>query len=259
MSLFIQTHGSGAPLLLIPGFASGIWGWFRQIDELAKDFTVITFDPRGIGRSRTLNPTVYSMDSFVDDIVEVLNRTENVTASMVGASFGGFVAQEFAYRFPERLNKLVLACTTSGGVKHVRADAEIMGSFTPDPAMTVGERIRRFIRPAFSEEFNTSHAAVVEDVCRMREDNPVDESLYMAQLTGAFAFDATAKLGEIKAPTLVISGDRDRVVPVENSHRLASGIPNARLEIVEGGSHMFFVENADEFNVRVRNFLLETL
>lgn len=257
MNLFYETDGAGEPLILIPGFASGAWTWFRQTKDLVKDFRVITFDPRGIGRSFASEEDLQnlSIEVFVRDILQILDELKIEKANVLGASFGGFVAQEFALEFPERISKLILACTSAGGANHVKPDIEILRSFTPDPNLTVGESIRKFIRPAFTNDFNEKHAEEVEKVCQMREESLVADAVYMAQLSVAFSFDSSEKLGEIKNETLVLTGDKDSVVPMENSINLAENIPNAKLEIIENGSHMFFVENADEFNKIVSQFV----
>jgi len=122
--------------------------------------------------------------------------------------------------------------------------------------LPIGEKIRRFIRPAFTDEFNQAHADEVEKVCRLREQNTVADAIYLAQLQTAFTLDTEAKLGVIQNETLVITGDKDSVVPMENSVNLAKKIRHAKLEIIENGSHLFFIENADEFNYAVKDFLI---
>src|SRR4051812_17732088 len=105
MNLFYETHGDGQPLILIPGFASGAWTWFCQTSELAKDFRVITFDPRGIGKSKIETATAdaqnLSIETFAGDVLRVLDDLKIEKANVLGASFGGFVAQELAIKFPE--------------------------------------------------------------------------------------------------------------------------------------------------------------
>lgn len=258
MNLHYETHGVGRPLILIPGFASGAWTWFRQIDELSKGFQTITFDPRGIGQSKIENPNDaenLSMQIFVEDVLQILDDLKIEKANVLGASFGGFVAQEFALTFPERLDKLILACTSMGGANHVKPDIEILSAFTSDPNLTVSERIRKFIRPAFTDKFNAENSEEVEKVCQMRESNEIADAVYYAQLQVAFSFDTSKKIGAIENETLVISGDKDSVVPMQNSVNLAEKLPNATLKIIENGSHLFFVENAVEFNDLVRKFL----
>lgn len=255
--LFYESKGIGEPLILIPGFASGAWTWFCQIPELSENFRVITFDPRGIGQSKkadaeTLNA---SLDTFVEDILQIVNNLQIEKINVLGASFGGFVAQQFALQYPEKVNKLILACTSAGGKNHVKPDAEILRSYTPNPKFTSGEQIRHFIRPAFTEAFNREHAEVIEKVCRLREANEVSEKTYSAQLQTAFSFAIEENLGEIKHETLVITGDQDNLVPMPNSINLAKKLPNAELKIIKDGSHMFFIENACEFNKIVSGFV----
>jgi len=256
--LFYESNGAGEPLVLIPGFASGAWSWFKQTEELSKDFRVITFDPRGIGKSNSpnvRNGKLFPLEVFAEDVLGLLDALEIEKAHIVGASFGGFVAQEFALKFPERLNKLVLVCTTAGGTNHVRPSIEVLRSFAPDASLTRGEHIRRFLRPAFSEEFNVDRADEVERVCRMREESDVSETTYFDQLETAFNFDLENKIRSIKAETLVLTGDKDLIVPMQNSVNLSNSIPNAVLKIVKNGSHLFFIEKADEFNQIVSEFL----
>lgn len=256
--LFYESNGAGEPLVLIPGFASGAWSWFKQTEELSKDFRVVTFDPRGIGKSTSPNIRGrgnFSLEVFAEDVLGLLDALEIEKAHVVGASFGGFVAQEFALKFPERLNKLVLVCTTAGGANHVRPSIEVLRSFTPDANLTRGERIRRFLRPAFTEEFNVNRADEVEKVCRMREESDVSETTYFDQLETAFNFDLENKIRSIKAETLVLTGDKDLIVPMLNSLNLSNLIPNATLKIVKNGSHLFFIERTDEFNQIVSEFL----
>ena len=109
--------------------------------------------------------------------------------------------------------------------------------------------------PAFTPEFAAEFPETVEKVCSLRENSVVPEKVYKAQLTTATTFDYKDRVNGIKNKTLIITGDKDKVVPVQNSINLAEKMPNATLEIIKNGSHMFFVENADEFNRKVKEFL----
>lgn len=258
--LYYETHGAATnpALVLIPGFASGAWIWQRQIEDLSERFFVVAFDPRGVSNSKIaerLAETV-SVRTIADDVAKLLDWLDINKATIAGASFGGFVAQEFALRYPERLDKLILVCTTAGGANHVKAELEILRAFAPDPELSLSEHIKKFMRPAFSAEFNRRSANEIEAVCRLREMNPVPEKVYAAQLAAAFTFDSSSRIQEIKAPTLVVTGDQDAVVPPQNSENLARSIPNAALRIVENGGHLFFIEKATEFNRIVADFVV---
>jgi pimeloyl-ACP methyl ester carboxylesterase len=255
VKLFYETRGAGEPLVLIPGFASGAWIWRWQIESLAQDFRVVGFDPRGVGRSKIEGNAIVSIETIAADVVRLLDDLKIARAHVLGASFGGFVAQQFAVAFPERLNKLILACTSAGGKNHVAPDLEVLAAFVSTDDLNKRERIRRFIVPAFTPEFYAANQHLVEKVCVLREQTVVPEAVYMQQLASATTFDFETRLQKIKAETLILTGDRDIVVPPQNSVNLAAKIPNAQLKIVENGSHMFFIENAAEFNRAVKEFI----
>ncbi len=256
MEIYYESHGTGEPLVLIAGFASGAWQWFKQIDDLSRNFRVITFDARGISRSKLDENETVSIKEIANDVCEILDELEIEKASILGTSFGGFVAQEFALRYPERLNKLILACTSFGGIKHVLPDnIEALSAFSSISNLNSLERIRKFMIPAFTKDFAENHANVIEQVCKLREQNKVPESVYLQQLQAATTFDMQAKTLQILAETLVVTGDKDQVVPMQNSINLANMIPKAELKIVENSGHLFFIEQAEKFNRIVKEFV----
>lgn len=258
MNLFYKTHGTGEPLVLISGFASGAWLWFRQIEELSKHFQIITFDPRGIANSKLNENETVSISQIADDVVKILDELMIKNASILGTSFGGFVAQDFALRYPERLNKLILACTSFGGKNHVLpSNFEVLTAFISTENLNSADRIRKFMIPAFTKDFVENHFEIVEKTCQLREQNEVPETVYLQQLQAATTFDTEAKVSNIKAETLIITGDSDQVVPMQNSLNLANLIPNAKLEIIENCGHLFFIEQAEKFNDIVTDFLEE--
>lgn len=255
IELYFETRGTGAPLVLIPGFASGAWSWQWQVDEFAALFRVITFDPRGVAQSKMADGGAVSIEDIAGDITAILDELAIEKTNILGISFGGFVAQEFALKYPRRLKKLVLASTSFGGPNHVLPAAEVLASFASAEGMNSADRIRRSLTQAFSTDFVTRRADVVERFCGLRESNTVPEDVYMQQLQSAMAFSTEERVSGIDAETLVLTGDQDTVVPAQNSHNLASKLPNARLEVIRNAGHMAFVERADEFNQVVREFL----
>ena len=221
LKLFYEAEGSGEPVVLIPGFASGRAIWSMQTPALARNFRVISFDPRGICASdKPEGPQTIGL--LAGDVAHLLETLGIAAAHVVGVSFGGFVAQEFALEYPSMTRKLVLCCTGFGGPNHVMPGPETLKAFA-------------------SSEWVDSEE--------------VPEHVYRSQLEAAANFNVELRLKEIASPTLVLSGDMDAIVPVQNSRHLAAKIPGAKLHIVAGGSHTFFIERADEFNRIVTEFL----
>ncbi|MET0645278.1 MAG: alpha/beta fold hydrolase [Pyrinomonadaceae bacterium] len=251
--LYYEEHGRGEPLVLVPGFGAGLWIWYRQVPGFAERFRTIVFDPRGVARSAADAP--FTMRDLADDLAALLEELRVEEAHVLGASFGGFVAQEFALAHPALVRSLVLCCTSYGGAGHRPPSAETLAAIASTKGLNTEERVRENLLLAFSPRFAAEHAQEVERVTRLRAENVVPEHVYLRQLQAAFAFDAAARVGGIEAPTLVITGDEDVIVPHENSLNLAAAIPGARLRVIEGGSHAFFIERAEEFNRAVVEFI----
>lgn len=254
VEIHYEVYGSGEPLVLVPGFAAGAWIWAKQIAQLSAKFRVVTFDPRGIGQS-TFDAEPSTMRLLADDTDALLQLLEIDHAHILGVSFGGFVAQEFALAYPDATRTLSLCCTSFGGPNHVPPSMDIMTAVLTPHGFNTEARVRRNLLPAFSPDFARNHPDEVEEVIRLRLANPVAEDAYRAQLKAGLGFDAESRVGTIQAPTLVLSGDADAIVPAQNSRNLAAKIPGATLRLVEGGSHLFFIEQPDQFNQRVIEFL----
>jgi 3-oxoadipate enol-lactonase len=254
VGLYYEEHGAGEPLLLVPGFGTGLWIWYRQIPALAGRFRVIAFDPRGVARSDKPDEPV-SMRGYADDAAALLEALRVERAHVLGASFGGFVAQEFALAHPTRTRSLILCCTSFGGPRHCPPAPETLRAIASTKGLNTEERVRENLLLAFSPEFVASRPEEVERVIALRSENEVPEYAYLRQLQAATAFDAEGRVSQIQAPTLVLTGDADVIVPHENSLNLAARIPNATLRVIEGGSHTFFIERPEEFNSAVIEFV----
>ena len=148
--LVYETAGQGEPLVLVPGFASGAWSWAWQVDDLSADFRVITFDPRGVSRSKLNEGAFVSIRAIAEDVAALLDHLGVETAHVMGISFGGFVAQELALAYPERLGKLVLASTSFGGSNHVAPTAEVLAAFASVEGLNSSERIKQYLTLAFT-------------------------------------------------------------------------------------------------------------
>ena len=256
VELYYEEHGRGEPLVLVPGFGTGLWIWYRQVPAFAARFRTIVFDPRGVARSAApADDAPFTMRDLAEDLAVLLEGLGVGRAHVLGASFGGFVAQEFALAHPARTRSLVLCCTSYGGAGHVPPSPETLRAIASTKGLNTEGRVRENWALAFTPRFAAERPDEVERVISLRAASSVPEHAYTRQLQAAVAFDAAARVGRIEAPTLVITGDADAIVPHENSLNLAAAVPGATLKIVEGGGHAFFIERAEEFNRAVVEFV----
>ncbi len=145
-------------MVLIPGFAAGRWIWFKQIGDLSRHFRVITFDPRGVSASDKPEGS-QTISLLADDVAHLLQTIGIESAHVVGASFGGFVAQEFALKYPSMTRKLVLCCTSFGGPNHVAPAPETLLALTSTKGLDSEERMRANLLLAFSPEYVRTRVA----------------------------------------------------------------------------------------------------
>lgn len=252
--IYYEIHGRGEPLILIPGLGTGLWLWFKQVAAFARSFRTMIFDPPGVARSNR-SDGAFSVRSLAVTVANLLDALNIERAHIVGASLGGFVAQEFALLFPQKTRSLVLCCTSAGGARHVPPPPGVLEAYASNFQLNVDERIRQNLLLSFAPRYVAEHAAEVEGVLQMRLSNVVPDEVYLNQVRAGQSFDADARVSQIQSRTLVITGDADRIVPVENSINLAAAIPQAELAVVPGGSHMFFIEQAERFNAAVIEFI----
>lgn len=253
VELWYEVWGSGPPLVLIEGIAVGTWLWERNLPDLEEHFTTIAYDLRGSGRSgKPAGP--YSVGQMAEDLAALLDALGVGRAHLLGVSFGGFVAQEFALRWPARVGKLVLAATSAGGASHVPMTAETLGRFL-DASGEPRELVRRRLALAYSESFLRTDD--IEHLIDLRLREPQPAHAFAAQAAAGAAFDRSSDVARIEAPTLVLAAEGDLLVPVENARRLAAAIQGARLRIWPGLGHQFLVEASAEFNREVITFLQE--
>jgi 3-oxoadipate enol-lactonase len=237
--------GSGPPLLLIHGLGYARWGWEPVVEPLSRSFEVLLFDNRGIGESDA-PPGPYTCAELAGDAVQVLDEAGVERAHVLGTSLGGMVAQELALAHPERVEKLVLACTTPGGA----------GAF-PLPERTAqllagGATLRQFVENALEPD---PRPELVDRILAHREATAQAPEAWAAQAAAGAAFDAFDRAGQIAAPALVLHGDGDVVVDPRNAELLAGLLPDARVELFAGCGHLFFWQEPERFVRTVEDFL----
>ncbi|MDQ0198315.1 alpha/beta fold hydrolase [Neobacillus ginsengisoli] len=240
IELYYEVHGDGEPLLLIMGLSLNSKSWFRTLPALSEHFKVIVFDNRGTGlSSKPQSP--YSIELMSDDANAVLDAAGVDSAHVYGISMGGMIAQRLALKYPERIRSLILGCTTSGGVNHVQPRADVsMLMLSRASTNSTPEEIAWATAPIlYSQSFIDHYKDLIAEDIQKRIEIPILPYAYMLQLQACMAHDTYDEICQIKAPTLVIHGNEDRLVPYENGVTLARIIPNAQFLTVPGAGHIY--------------------
>jgi 3-oxoadipate enol-lactonase len=249
MKIEWETRGVGPPLLLIQGLGYGRWGWKPIAPGLGASHQVITFDNRGIGESDKPDGP-YTAAQMAGDALQVLDEAGVERAHVLGASLGGMIAQELAVAAPERLDKLILCCTTPGGPTTVPMPDVTVRLFAEAPTLAPEVALRRFIENALGEQ---PPDELVDELFALRVANPPDPAGWQAQAAAGLGFQGVE--GEITAPTLILGGTADNVVDYRNAEVLATRLPGAQVELFEGAGHLFFWERPDECVRIITEFL----
>jgi 3-oxoadipate enol-lactonase len=202
---------------------------------------VITFDNRGVGRSQAL-VHAYTTAAMADDAVSVLDAAGVDRVHVYGISLGGMVAQQMALRHPERVRSLVLGATHAGGRHARRPDSDVVSFLRRRLWMRHDEAAWTSIEFNYSERCRSEHPERIAEDVQDRLAHPFPVQAYRAQLWAAALHDCYAQLDRIEAPTLVVHGAGDRMIPVENGRMIAARIPGARLLELSHTGHLYPTE-----------------
>ncbi len=253
MTLYSETSGRGADLVLLHGWGLNSAVWQELVRELAWDFRVTTIDLPGHGRSRAF-PERYTLEELAAWVLQ--NAPPH--AFWMGWSLGGMAALHIAARYPQRVKKLVLVASTP---KFVNApdwqhgvEPEVLGQFSDQLRADYRKTIQRFLALQLrgSEHASAWLRQLREMVFRYGE--PESSALHAALdiLRGA---DLRPRLAAVNQPTLVIAGARDRLAPVSAQEYMAANLGQAELQIIPGAAHVPFLTHQQEFQRALRAFI----
>jgi pimeloyl-ACP methyl ester carboxylesterase len=224
--------------------------WYRTQPILAAHYRTIAFDNRGVGRS-DVPPGPYAIALMASDAASVLEAAGVTSAHILGVSMGGMIAQEFALQYPERVESLILCSTAAGGPHAVPAEPEVLQALfrrglSPDE---FAEVVNPFIYDA-----STPRERVEEDMVVRKKWHPTEIG-YFGQLQGIMAWEAYSRLPQITAPTLVIHGETDRLIPPANAGLMAKRIPGAKLAIIPQAGHVLSTDQPAAAHGEILDFL----
>ena len=242
-----EIRGRGEPLLLIMGYGCSSDHWLDFPDRLAKEHQVILFDNRGTGS--TDKPDIpYTAKMMAADTAGLLDALGIKKANVFGVSQGGMIAQEFAVTYPEKLINLILGSTWCGLSAGIPSNAEFM-AFIMDPAratMTPEAKAKSNVPWLWAKDFIEKNQAAARRYIDMYVVKPTPDYVFTCQGNITMTFDCCERLPNIKVPTLVITGDQDRMVPYENSKIIADRIMGAELVVLKNSGHAFYTDQIDE-------------
>jgi 3-oxoadipate enol-lactonase len=248
--IYWDEQGQGAPILLIMGLGWPSYLWHRTRPVLSARYRTIALDNRGVGQS-DVPPGPYPIALMASDAATVLDAAGVERAHIFGLSMGGMIAQEFALQYPHRVQSLILGCTAPGGPHAVLAEpaaTQVLFSRGSSP-----EEFSAAINP-FIYDSGTSRERIDEDFVLRRRWFPRPEG-YIAQLQGILAWEAYSRLPQISAPTLVIHGESDRLIPPANAKIIAERIPRAKLVMIPRASHILSTDQTEAVHHAVMEFL----
>lgn len=251
IDIHYEVSGRGPWLVLSHSLCCDGSMWAPQLAALEPHFTVLRFDTRGHGGSDApAGP--YTFAQLTDDVLGLLDALKIGHAHFCGLSMGGMIGQHLALRAPERIDRLVLADTTSRMPPEARPlwAERIRVAQTEGMAAHVQPTLERW----FTAPYRAAHPEVMETIGALIRATPV--AGYVGCAEAISRIDLTGRLSEVKAPTLVIVGDQDAGTPPAMSQAIAAAIPGARLEVIAGASHLSNIEQAEAFNRLLLDFLL---
>ena len=249
----VNECGEGELLIMMHGIGGNKRNWVTNIEVFGKHFKTVAWDARGYGESDDYSGALEFSD-FADDLNRVLDHYDVEKAHLLGLSMGGRIAFSFCEKYSHRILSLIL-CDTHKGFKHftkeqqeefirIRKEPLLAGKEPRDIAPVVAETLVGKI------ENKQTFDALVDSMSRLHKDS------YIKSIEASVRGDHTDILHQIKAPTLVVVGELDRLTSPELAKDIADQISGAKLEIIKDAGHLSNIENSADFNRVVLDFLL---
>jgi pimeloyl-ACP methyl ester carboxylesterase len=243
IEVYYERRGSGPPVLYLNGSGATLASVGPLLEPFAARCDLLAHDQRGLGRTEIpVGP--YTMGDYAADAAALLDHVGWERCRVVGISFGGMVAQELAATWPERIERLALLCTSSGGAGGASYPLHELVDLEDDERAA---RAPLLLDTRFTPEWLAAHPSdrVLAELMASRStgDRPDEQRRGEAEQLGARRYhDVFDRLGRISCPTLVAAGRYDGIAPLPNSEAIAGAVPGAELRVYEGG-HAFFAQD----------------
>ncbi|MDQ5895350.1 MAG: hypothetical protein QG596_1611, partial [Actinomycetota bacterium] len=260
--------GEGPPLLLVHGITSSSRTWKKITPRLAEKFTVIAPDLLGHGRSAKPHGD-YSLGAYASGIRDLMVALDVPKATVVGHSLGGGIAMQFAYQFPDRVSRLVLVDTGGIGkeVNPALRAAALPGAEYVLPVLfsptlhDAGLKVRNILA-GFGLRGSADVEGVAEGFASLTESDARRAFLHTVRSvidpTGQRVSAADRLYLTREIPSLIVWGDRDRIIPVAHADLAHELMPGSQLEIFTGAGHFPFNDDPDRFIKVLEDFIAGT-
>jgi len=250
----IETHysvdGDGPWLVFSHSLACNVAMWAPQVTAFSKRYKVLCYDTRGHGQS-SAPAGAYTLEQLADDAKALFDGLGIRTCHWVGLSMGGMIGQTFALKYPGVFKTMTLADTTS------RYDAAAQPVWAARIKTATEGGMEPITQPMlerwFTEPFRKSGAKVISDIAAAIRSTPVPG--FIGCCHALPKINVTARLNEIKSPTLVIVGDQDPGTPPEMAREIHTNLPGSELVVIPSAAHLTNLEQPDAFNKALSTFL----
>jgi 3-oxoadipate enol-lactonase len=254
-NLYVDARGAGDSVLLHQGLGQGSWAWRYQVPVFAQRFRTIAFDTRGTGRSAVPDEP-YGIDDLAEDAAQILGGR---AAHLVGFSMGGYVALTLALAHPELVHSLVLVGTGAGGPDRVPRPEHVRRAFEAALSLPPEKQRRATLPYTFSRGWTEANPERFEEILAATLEYPTPNKTIQAHMAACYRFyDQGLEVEWIEAPALIVHGDDDLIVPVENGRALAKRLVDSRYVELAGRGHNVMLEDPDAFNPLVLEFLSQS-
>ena len=254
INMYYEIHGKGEPLVLIHGLGVDCNGWMLQTPTLSQKYRVVILDNRGVGRTDAPD-SVYSIAMMADDTAALIDTLGIYKSHILGFSMGGYIAQELALKYPQRVESLILAATAAKESPKCRQIIYVWLRIVKED-VSLETRFRELFLWCFTDKFfeNDEQVTALVNMCLSKRHQQPPRG-FAGQVAACLEASTLNRIGQIAVPTLVLVGKEDLLSPVKLSEELSAGIPNAELTVLEAGGHGFCWEIPERFNQAVLDFL----
>ncbi|MBI2059290.1 MAG: alpha/beta fold hydrolase [Nitrospirae bacterium] len=255
----LNPGATGLPLVMVMGWTGVKEDWESLSDALAADRPVLIFDNRGMGES-SVPDGGYTMEMLAGDAMRLTEHVGWKRFHLLGISMGGMIAQTCALMNPDRIEKLVLACTHFGGRGVVQPLPEILAVFQAalganSKVIDVRAYVKNLMPVNYTAAWVKANPSRVEELIERSLRYRRSRRGMMSQLSAVLGFDVSDRVSAISHETLVVHGTGDNLIPYENGVRLSKKIPRARLHSLPDAGHVFWDMDNGASALAIREFL----